>query len=644
MLIATAGHIDHGKTALIRALTGVETDRLPEERTRGISIDLGFAYWRPADTELIGFVDVPGHERYIRNMLAGVGGVDFALLVVAADDGVMPQTIEHVQILDLLGIARGAVAITKCDRVAPARISEVRNQVTALLKPTLLSGAALFEVSSLRGDGIPALSQALRREGCATSLRQTSSRNFRLAIDRAFSVTGAGTVVTGTVRDGELQSGERLIVAPRGQEVRVRALHIGGMQVQSVKAGERCALNLSGIEVSDVHRGDWLVVPEMHAPTQRLEVRLKVKANRTAPLKHQTPVHLHIGTSDSAARVFIRSPSFIPPGEDAVVQLVLDRETCAVSGDRFVVRDQSGQHTIGGGHVIDPFVSGARRKGIERAAISAALEVSYPLEALKALLALPCHEVDTGHFARSFNLRPGTAAALYAAAGAIILGADQRLALPAARVTILCSEILDCLGRFHLTNPDVEGVAPRELMKMLSTSVSEHAFRAIQKNLIEKRQIEISGNVIKRQGHVARYSAFDSALWIKALPWLEARGVLPFTVRDLARELRTTETALLSLLHRRRLNGDIWRITETRFMLHDQVAALAASAARLHRDLGGKGFTAAQYRDAAGIGRTLTIQVLEFFDQLGFTKRRGDMRQMHAGYETVFGRKEPDLL
>src|SRR5258706_1269062 len=275
MLVATAGHIDHGKTSLIRALTGVETDRLPEERARGISIDLGFAFWNPDDSRTIGFVDVPGHERYVRNMLAGVAAIDFALLVVAADDGVMPQSVEHVQILDLLGIARGIVAISKCDRSSRERIAAVRDQVHTLLGATTLAGVTMYEVSFVTGRGVAELAEALRAASRAETPRVSKDRNFRLAIDRAFSVTGVGTVVTGTVRDGELETGARLVLSPRGLEARVRGLQSGGQTVTPIPACAPFALNLAAIELAPCARVRWVLVPAMHAPTSRIEVRLK---------------------------------------------------------------------------------------------------------------------------------------------------------------------------------------------------------------------------------------------------------------------------------------------------------------------------------------------------------------------------------
>jgi selenocysteine-specific elongation factor len=641
MLVATAGHIDHGKTSLIRALTGVETDRLPEERARGISIDLGFAYWRPGDGQTIGFVDVPGHERFVRNMLAGVFAIDFALLVVAADDGVMPQTVEHVQILDLLGVARGIVAITKCDRSSRERIDTVRDQVQALLAPTALAAAPVFEVSAVTGAGVAELQRALRAASRMEAPRATTGHNFRLAIDRAFTVTGAGTVVTGTVIDGALETGARLVLSPRGLEVRVRGLQSAGQPVTRICAGERCALNLAGIEVAQAHRGDWLLVPDMHAPTARIEARLRILHGPSGSLKHNTALHLHLGTADIAARVLIPAQAALPPGGEAIVQLLLAEPTCAVTGDRFVLRDQSGRQLLGGGRVVDPFASGDRRIQARRAPVSAALQLPDAAQALAALLAIPDHEVDTQRFERCFNLEAGVAQELYRQSGAVVLGGTRTLALPAARVGAISEQIIDTLKTFHREHPEAGGMTTRELKARLAAPISAEALLVLLRELTEKRLIESGGSFVKLAGHAASFSAADSALWQKVLRRMERQGALPFTARELADDLNTSEVIIKALLYRRRSNGDVWRITDKRFLLRKQVAALTARAAALAQEVGGKGFTAAQYRDVIGTGRTLAIQILEFFDSIGVTRRNGDLRRMRPDYELVVGDAAP---
>ncbi len=637
MLVATAGHIDHGKTSLIRALTGVETDRLPEERARGISIDLGFAYWTPDDAPTIGFVDVPGHERYVRNMLAGVGGVDYAVLVVAADDGVMPQSLEHVQILDLHGIARGAVAITKCDRASRERIDEVRHQVRALLSSTSLAGAPLFEVSTVTGAGIASLTDALRIANRVPATRPFADRNFRLAIDRAFTVTGAGTVVTGTVREGSLEPGTRLMLSPRPLEVRVRGLQSAGNAIDRVQAGERCAINLTGVEVGQIRRGDWLIAAPMHAPTRRIEVQLQVLNTHAAALKHDTPVHLHLGTADIPARALFPRQRTIAPGATAIAHLVLDHPTCAVVGDRFVLRDHSGRTLIGGGIVVDPFAPTDRRRPQDRAAVSAALQLVDPQRALTALLAIPGYEVDTLQFERRFNLTSQAARLLYQATDAVLLDTTPALALPATRIADITQQVIASLENFHREHPDVPGMSPRQLKTSLTTPISTDAFLSLQKTLMEKRLIAASGANVKLPAHFASFSAADEERWQRVENSLQRRGAQPFTAAELVKLSGLGESLVKSMLYRRRAAGDVWRIDDERFLLRQQVAFLAALAAALSKQAQGKGFTAAQFRDASGVGRNMVIRILEFFDAIGVTRRDGNCRRTRQDYHLVVG-------
>src|SRR5689334_16659070 len=353
MIVATAGHIDHGKTLLVRTLTGVDTDRLPEEKARGISIDLGFAYLPLDARKLIGFVDVPGHERFIRNMLAGVCGIDFALLVVAADDGVMPQTLEHLHILDLLHVRRGAVAITKSDRVEASRVREVEQQVGTLIGQTQLAGAPILAVSAVSGVGIDHLRALLVNEAGAQAERNAQGGHFRYAVDRAFTVAGSGTVVTGTVFAGSVKPGDRVVVSPEGLEVRVRSIQIHGKTADRASSGERCALNLTGADVASIGRGDWVLAPVLHNPTRRIDARVTVLSAEEGALEHWTPVHLHLATSDVTGRIATRRGASIAPGDTAIVQLVLDEPIGALRGDRFIVRDQSASRTLGGGIVLD---------------------------------------------------------------------------------------------------------------------------------------------------------------------------------------------------------------------------------------------------------------------------------------------------
>src|SRR5215475_1016714 len=374
MIIGTAGHIDHGKTALVRALTGVDADRLPEEKARGITIDIGFAYRPVAGGETLGFVDVPGHERFVHNMLAGAIGVDFVLLVVAADDGPMPQTREHLQILDLLGLRQGIVALSKADLVSPERLAEVTRQMTALLAGTGLASAEIMPVSSLTGAGIAELEGRMLAAAANLPPRSAAGR-FRLAVDRSFTLSGVGTVVTGTVFAGQVSAGDRLLLSPSGTEARVRGIHAQNRQAERGRAGQRCAINIAGpqIDKDSVQRGDWLVDPAAHAPTDRFDACLRLLPTEVRPLRHWTPVHLHLGAAHLPARVALLDTEALAPGETALAQVVTDRSIGTLHGDRLILRDQSAQRTVGGGLVLDPWPPARGRRRPQRLATLRAL-------------------------------------------------------------------------------------------------------------------------------------------------------------------------------------------------------------------------------------------------------------------------------
>ena len=315
MIIATAGHVDHGKTLLVKALTGVDADRLPEEKKRGMTIDLGFAYLPVESGETIGFIDVPGHERFVHNMLAGLAGIDFVLFLVAADDGPMPQTREHLAILDLLGIAKGAVALTKIDRVAPARVEEVRHEIEILLSGTSLAGAPVMPVSAMTGEGVDALKTRLIE--AARTIRPRPVRgNFRLAIDRCFNISGAGVIVTGTAVAGRVAVGEAVRVLGANLAVRARAIHAQNAESETGRAGQRCAINLAGAGLKRelIERGDWIVTGDVAGPVQKFDARIRVLASESRPLANWTPVHVHLGAADVAGHVATLEGASIAPG------------------------------------------------------------------------------------------------------------------------------------------------------------------------------------------------------------------------------------------------------------------------------------------------------------------------------------------
>ncbi|HEY1259857.1 MAG TPA: selenocysteine-specific translation elongation factor, partial [Stellaceae bacterium] len=428
MILATAGHIDHGKTALVEALTGVDADRLPEEKRRGLTIDLGFAYATLPDGTELGFVDVPGHERFLPNMLAGVLSIDRVLLVVAADDGPRPQTIEHLDILELIGVAEITGVVTKIDRIAPERIAAVVGETGELLAAAGYADSPIFPVSSRTGEGIGALREYLRGAARAAAHARASMPPrglFRMPIDRAFSLPGVGLVVTGTAISGKVGLGDRLIVSPGGATVRVRSLHAQNHPIDSAAAGERCAVNIAGgfAEGGGPDRGDWLVAPERHAPAARIDLLLRASRHAPTALRDGLPVHFHIGAADVVGRLALLDRRAIPPGETGFAQIDLDRRVAALHADRVLLRDHAARHTLAGGSVIDPFAPRRGRRLPARLEMLEAMAPADPKAALAQLLAAD-GVVDLARFALLRNLAPAELERLTRDAEFLCVGSD----------------------------------------------------------------------------------------------------------------------------------------------------------------------------------------------------------------------------
>lgn len=639
MIVATAGHIDHGKTLLVKALTGIDADRLPEEKRRGLTIDLGFAYLPLEDGPTIGFVDVPGHERFIRNMLAGVSGIDLALLIVAADDGPMPQTEEHLAILDLLDIRRGAVAITKTDRVDEDRIAEVIEDVEVLLAGTSLEDAQMFQVSALKGTGIAEL-----REFLESTTREIPSRTtgggFRLAIDRNFNLKGAGLVVTGTVFAGETRPGDQLMVCPGGHEVRVRGIHAQNHESNTGAAGQRCALNLTGRGVGrdSISRGDWLVAPALHSPTRRFDARLKVLATENRPLRHWTPVHFHAGAVALTGRVALLEDRTIPPGKAALVQIVVDTPTSVTFGDRFVIRDQSARRTIGGGRVIDPFAPGRGRRAPERLALLRATDHEDLGTALQAMCEAAPGGIDLSRLAVARNVTPLEITTTAANAGLVVTTTSNTdIALTPGHWDQLRASIVEEITKHHANASDSPGMALRELRTATGMGAGMPLFAAAVADLVASGKLIQESGVIRQADHQTALPPRDAALWDKVCPLLEAEEGRPPSVPDLADSLGMNTRDLERFLVKLGRQGMTVQVSRNRFMTPAMIRRLAGKAEQLAAESGGQKFTVRMFRDASALGRNLTIEVLEFFDRSGFTRRVGDERMILKPATEAFG-------
>jgi selenocysteine-specific elongation factor len=641
MIVATAGHIDHGKTALVKALTGIDTDRLPEEKRRGLSIDLGFAYLPLPGGEALGLVDVPGHERFIANMLAGVAAIDMALLVVAADDGVMPQTREHLAILDLLRIPAAVVALTKIDRVPPERIVEVSEQIRALVSGTGLERATLFPVSNVSGAGIAELRSHL--QAASGAMRARAEGHFRLAVDRCFTLSGIGVVVTGAVFSGAVRPGDALIVAPAGVEVKVRSLHAQNRAADVGHAGQRVALNLTGpkLEKQDIRRGHWVVARAANHPTMHIDARLRVLASESVPLKHLTPVHVHIGASNITGRVaLLEGP--VAPGESGLVQLVLSKPVVAAHADRIVLRDQSALRTIAGGAVIDPLAAARGRARPARTAFLRALELPSRKEILRAALAQADSGLDLVWFARVMNLTEREADALFAQIDFVQAGTPPlRFGIERERWRALTAEIQSALTEWHRRFPEKLGATERDIARSITLKVAPPILTSALNALVLGRGVQVQAQRYFIAGHKSAFTPEEAALWRRIQPLLAAGDTRPPVVPELADHLGTSVRPVLALLDRAAELGLVYRIAPNRFFLPAPVSKLARIAEQLCADDEDGCFEAAAYRDHSGIGRRVSVELLEFFDRVGLTRRLKNGRKLMRPAAQIFEGREP---
>ena len=623
MIIGTAGHIDHGKTSLVRALTGIETDRLAEEKRRGITIDLGFAYVPLETGGMLGFVDVPGHERLVHTMIAGAASIDFCLLVVAADDGVMPQTREHVQVLDLLGLRHGLVAITKADLVDAARLAEVERQVAALLAPTPLAGSPCMAVASTTGAGIPALLLALQL--AALDHQPKASTGLpRFAVDRGFSLAGAGTIATGSLLAGRLRVGDAVLVEPGARPARIRGLRAENQAVDQAEAGQRCALNLAGVARDEVGRGDWVVAPGLTALTTRFDAELRLLPSERVALKTWAPVLLRHGAAQVNARVVLLSAESLAPGETALAQLVLEAPRPLWRGDRLVLRDVSAQRTLAGGLVLDPRAPERRRRTPARLAMLRALAQPEPLP---AMLALPPYLLPAAALAQDWGLAeiPGPRA-------------GEFLLAPAALAT-LRTQAEAALAAHHQKQPAAPGLAPETLRLALPTRLPRDAFAALAETLVQQGALAREQHWLRLPTHQPGLAGAEAALWQRLHAALAEQPFRPPVLNDLAKSLRLEAPPLRRAAKRFAAAGRLLEVAPDVFVLREAVPAMAQHAQRLSQETNGA-FTAAQFRDALGCGRTLAIQLLEYFDRRGLTLRKGDLRRVVKEPAALFGTVE----
>jgi selenocysteine-specific elongation factor len=630
LILGTAGHIDHGKTSLVKALTGIDCDRLPEEKARGITIDIGFATLDLGEYRL-GIVDVPGHERFIKNMLAGATGIDLAVLVVAADDSVMPQTREHLEILRLLGLRHGLVALTKCDLVDETTREVVELEVRELVQDSFLADSPIIRTSAQTGEGIPELRAAIAEACRKAAVGSETAGWFRMAIDRSFIVQGHGTVVTGSVTSGRLKVGDEVEWQPRGERVRVRSLQNHDRPVEEVHRGMRAAINLAGVHHEDVIRGQELATPGYLLPSRTLTVRLHCLADARRPNKHRGPVRFHIGTAEIMGTVSLLDCDTIDPGQWGLAQVFLEEPATATWGQPFVVRGPSATQTLGGGQVLQPVAKKIRRRHLEMLERIERLWTGDPEQrSLTVAWFGGFAGFSVTDLVRGANVGPDQAQALIdklKADGAlveVVISPARRLVLHGDMVKELDDRILQALGRLHEQFPLMTTHDRQKVQSQLDYVGDDALVHAAVERLIRRKQVvgdlrriaradfkpKLSSNLRKLKDKLV--AAYKDARFQPPEPasFAGQAGGNAANLKDLF-DVCVAEGYLVPI------GDDLYLQTEVEAEMRRIIADKLAA---------GPGLTVAEIRDLLGTTRKYAVPLCEYLDRVGVTQRQGDLR------------------
>jgi selenocysteine-specific elongation factor len=628
IIFGTAGHVDHGKSALVLALTGTDPDRLAEEKAREMTIDLGFAFLPlPGIADPVAIVDVPGHEMFIRNMVAGASGVDAALFVVAADEGAMPQTVEHLEVLRQLEIADGVVALTKADKVDASRLEAVQSEIAELMAGCLLERAPIVPVSAVTGYGLEEVRQALA-EVAARAWPRSADGPFRLPIDRVFVLKGVGTVVTGSVVSGSVSVGDEMECLPGGRLVRVRNIHLHGEPVGQARAGQRAALNLPDVAKDEIHRGDVIATPGTFAPTTMMDVRLSLASTSHMPLEQRDRMRIHHGTAEVMGRVVLLQGDEMPPGGSGLAQLRLESPLVGARRDRFVIRSYSPMRVIGGGAIIDPHPPKRRRtKGAAAVAareplstaelVMEALRSAGPRGSSLAELALACSLPENElrpileQLSQQSRVRPGRQAVWFVEEA----------------VREVESRIVQRLAELHAESPIHPSLPLNSIIEVAAPSPAERGcLRLALDALTESGVVVRSGDRVRLASHAESWKGEAAAARDRILGRLLGDGLAVPSPKDLAQELSLRPEECLRLLDALATSRDVVKIGPDMF-IHEQVLAKATSAVQDYLQRQGT-MTIGECREILGASRKYLLPFLEHLDRVGITARRGNHRTL----------------
>ncbi len=635
VVLGTAGHIDHGKTSLVKALTGVDTDRLKEEKERGITIELGFTFLDLPSGIRLGIVDVPGHEKFIKHMVAGAWGIDLVALVIAADEGVMPQTREHLDICTLLRIKKGLIVLTKIDLVDQELIDIVKEDVMEVVKDTFLKDAPILTVSSTTGEGIPQLISAIDR--LSKEVEERSSEGlFRLPIDRVFTMKGFGSVVTGTVVSGAITLGETVEVLPSGKEGKVRNIQVHNQSVEKAQAGQRAAINLQGLETTDINRGDVLARPHTLSPTKVVDVYLEYLPTATRSLRHRTIQRFHIGTSLATASIYLIDREELIPGEGGFAQLRLDRPIVALPQDRFVIRGSSAIQTCGGGVILNTHPEKHKRFSAEVISDLTLLRDGTPVDVLR-LHVLRAGEggINLNELLTQVAVPPNEAQEMLVRMveqkELILIDPEKFKVIDRSHYQGLREKVLAQLRDFHLRFPMKSGLAKEELRTKLPSVVEMKLFQMLVNDLLQSKKIVMEKDKLRLPDH--KVSSADEKGLSKKVEEAVLKGALqPPSPKDLSELWSEDEKEMLAIFEHLVHEGTLIKIKSGLYFHRTPLETLKENLIQYlkrHKEI-----TTPQFKEMTGASRKYVIPLIEYFDQMKLTLRLGDKRILRAGKES----------
>ena len=631
MIVATVGHIDHGKTELVKKLTGIDTDRLPEEKDRGISIDLGFAYHDFGNGSITGFVDVPGHERFINNMLAGISSIDLGLLVVAADDGPMPQTYEHLSILELLGVKKCIIVLTKIDLVDTSQLFKVNIQINKLIQHTIFAKSKIFKVSNKTLEGINDLIYYFKKNWMNSNKRKNYG-NFRLTVDRRFLVKGSGIVLTGSVISGKVNIGDKLIHSATGRGLKVRSIHTLNKVSNVGYSGQRCSLNIisKGINLNEFSRGDWILNDKVNIPTKRLDAKLNILKNEKESFKHWTPVHIHIGSANFVCYVALLKNALIVPGGKGYVQLVFDKPIFALFGDHFVIRDISSRRTIGGGLIIDPF--SIKPKSFNERQIQnkrlMLMNAESTVKVLNNLLQYHVEGICSDIFSVSRNLTNNELEKILFDVDIVrAFYVNNKWLLLKKNLIYFETLVLDLISKQQIKKLE-NGTNIYTLLVKAKINVPNFVIKSIIDKFIKSKKLIMYNNLLYEPNFFPKVDNY-TLKW----PNLEKQFIKykfqPPKITEISKHTNIEIKELEFILNKASRKGHLLKINNKRYILSRAIYEIVSIIEKMILEDKNYQLAIKDFTSKTNIPRSLSIEILEYFDEIGFTKRIKDVRVLN---------------